>query len=400
RGILNVPELGIRSVPDGFANDGNRELHPYSGIGAGSGSKSVWEWYAELNVPIWRWDSGQDLGSSFAYRSSDYSLSGRQESWKIGLDAQLLDSLRWRITKSSDIREPNFAETFLTGTGGGAVTDPFRNNENSNGLTVLATSNPTLSAEIADTITTGFVWQPTFAEWIDGLSLSLDWYEINLKDAITPYGPQRIVDDCFATGAASACDLLKRLPTTDGSLGPLSRILNQNVNAAMAQTRGVDFEAAYRFEPDFFAEQEESFSLRALVGYLSENSTTSAAGTTQDSVNSQTRPKVSGVITGNYSLGAWGFMLQSRYYDSVMNNNTWVEGRDIDDNWIASQTIFNSAISYQYEMQGGALWRASFNITNLFDRDPSIVAGANGQSIIAGHDSLGRRYQVSLNLDF
>ena len=400
RGILNVPELGIRSVPDGFANDGNRELHPYSGIGAGSGSKSVWEWYAELNIPLWEWESGQNIGSSIAYRSSDYQLSGRQESWKIGLDAQVLPSLRWRVTKSSDIREPNFAETFLTGTGGGAVIDPFRNNENSNGLTVLATSNPNLSAEIADTITTGFVWQPTFAEWIDGLSLSIDWYEIDLKDAITPYGPQRIVDDCFATGAPSACDLLKRLPTDDGSLGPLSRILNQNVNAAMAQTRGVDLEAAYRFVPDFFVDHSESFTLRALVGYLAENSTTTAAGTTQDNAGSQTRPEYTGVITGNYSLGNWGFMLQARYYDSVMNNILWVEGRDVDDNWIASQTIFNTALSYQGEMQSGATWRAAFNITNLFDRDPSIVAGTNGQSIIPGHDSLGRRFQFTLNLDF
>jgi iron complex outermembrane recepter protein len=402
RGILNVPELGIRAVPDGFANDGNRELHPFSGIGAGSGSKSVWEWYSEINVPIWEWDSGQNLGSSFAYRSSDYSLSGRQESWKVGLDAQLLDSLRWRATKSSDIREPNFAETFLTGTGGGAVVDPFRNNENSNGLTVLATSNPTLGAEIGDTITTGFVWQPTFAEWIDGLSVSLDWYEVNLEGAVALYGAQRIVDDCFATGAASACNLLRRLPSTDGGVtpGPLSRILNQNINAAMAQTRGVDFEAAYRFEPNFFANQEESFSLRALVGYLGENSTTTAAGATQDNAGSQTRPEFSGVFTGNYNIGSWGFMLQSRYYDSVKNNILWVEGRDVDDNWIASQTTFNSAISYQGEMESGSTWRASFNITNLFDREPSIVAGANGQSIIAGHDVLGRRYQLSLNMDF
>lgn len=400
RGILNAPELGIRSVPDGFANDGNRELHPFSGIGAGSGSKDVWEWYSELNVPIWQWDSGQSLGSSIAYRSSDYSLSGRQESWKLGLDAQLSDSLRWRATKSSDIREPNFAETFLTGTGGGAVTDPFRNNENSNGLTVLATSNPTLSAEIADTVTTGFVWQPTFAEWIDGLSVSLDWYEINLKDAITPYGPQRIVDDCFATRAASACDLLKRLPTADGSLGPLSRVLNQNINAAMAQTRGVDFEAGYSFTTNFFADQDEAFSLRALVGYLGENSTTTAAGTTQDNAGSQTRPEISGIVTGTYNVGAWGFMLQSRYYDSVMNNILWVEGRDVDDNWIASQTTYNSAVSYEGELQSGSTWRAAFNITNLFDKEPPIVAGANGQSIIAGHDSFGRRYQLSLNMEF
>jgi outer membrane receptor protein involved in Fe transport len=400
RSVLNAPELGIRAIPDGFAGDGNRELHPFSGIGSGGGDKNVWEYYGELNVPIWQWDSGQNLGSSFSYRSSDYSKSGRQDSWKIGLDAQLLQSLRWRATKSSDIREPNFAEIFLSGTGGGSVIDPFRGNEANGSLTVLANANPDLRPEIGDTVTTGFVWQPTFAEWIDGLSMSLDWYEINLAGAITTYGSQRIVDDCNA-GAATACNLIVRgAPNGGFALGPITRILNLYINADMAQTRGVDFEASYRMEPNFFADQDESLSVRALVGYLGENSTTTAAGITQDQAGSQTRPEYSATATGTYGLGPWSLMLQARYYDSVMNNITWVEGRDVDDNWIASQTTWNTALSYTGELESGTTWRASFNITNLFNKDPSIVAGAGGQSVIAGHDTLGRRYQLSLNLDF
>jgi outer membrane receptor protein involved in Fe transport len=119
-----------------------------------------------------------------------------------------------------------------------------------------------------------------------------------------------------------------------------------------------------------------------------------------DNAQSQTRPEYSGLLTGTYNIGSWGLMLQSNYYDSVMNNITWVEGRDVDDNWIASMTTFNSAISYAGEMQSGAAWRVAFNVTNLFGREPPIVAGANGQSIVASHDSLGRRYQLSLNVDF
>ena len=243
RGVLNAPALGIRDIPLGFASAGNRSLHPFSAIGAGNGERSVWEWFSELNMPLWQFDSGQRVGSTFAYRSSDYKLSGRQDSWKIGFDADLMPTLRWRATKSQDIREPNFAEIFLTGTGGGSVTDPFRNNETNNSLTVLATSNPALGAETGDTITTGFVWQPDFANWIDGLQLSLDWYDIDLSNAVTPYGAQRIVDDCFATGLASVCDLIQRsTPGRPRRVGQISRILNQNINADRAQTRGVDLE--------------------------------------------------------------------------------------------------------------------------------------------------------------
>ena len=352
--------------------------------------------HADLGVRL-----GRRVGSTLGFRRSDYKRAGVQDSWKIGLDAQVFDTLRWRVTKSSDIREPNFAEVFLTGTGGGMVVDKFRGNEQNNALTILATSNPTLGAESADTLTTGFVWEPQFANWIDGLQLSLDWYDINLDGAVAPYGAQRIVDDCFATGAASACDLIQRAPPAAGqSIGTISRILNQNINADTAQTRGVDLEFLWGFEPDFAGNRDESFNIRGLFGRLHENSTTTAAGTTRDEAGSQTRPVYSGIVSGTYNLGKWGLMLQGDYYHHVMNNITWVEGVDVDDNWVASQSTLSFAASYRGESANGMAWRAAFNITNLTDVEPSIVANSTGQTLVMGHDTLGRRYQVSVNVDF
>src|SRR5690606_27555509 len=161
------------------------------------------------------------------------------------------------------------------------------------------------------------------------------------------------VDDCFATGAPSACNLIQRIPTNDGSIGPISRILNQNINADMARTSGVDLEVVYNCEPDLFGSERASFSIRALVGYLTERSPTTPAGTTQDLAGSPTRPTYSGVVTGNYTRGPRGLLLQGRYYHKGMNNTTWVEGRDIDDNRLSSQTAFNSAASYRGEMSRG-----------------------------------------------
>ena len=403
RGVLNASELGIRAISDGFAGDGNRSLHPFSSIGVGDGERDVWEWYTEFNIPLWEWDSGQSVGSTLAYRSSDYSGSGRQESWKVGLDMKIVESLRWRITKSQDIREPNFAEIFLTGTGGGTVEDPFRGNETAGGITVLATSNPALGAEIGETLTTGFVWQPTFSDWIEGLQVAIDWYEIDLSGAVAPYGAQRIVDDCFATGVESVCSLIQRLPAfeDDGfGIAPISRILNQNVNADVAQTRGVDFEVLYNTDVNLFSSELETLSLRALFGYLAENSTTTLAGTTLDNAQSRTRPEWSGILRGTYGMGPWSFSLQGQYFDSVMNNTTWIDGVDIDDNWIASHTVVHFTGAYQGAFNNGTQWRIALNIANLFDRDPSVVAGTAGQTILPAHDQLGRRYQLSLNLNF
>jgi len=400
RGLLNNEALGIRLIPDGFAGAGNRSLHPFSAIGAGNGERSVWEWFAELNMPIWQFDSGRRVGSTFAYRQSDYKLSGVQDSWKIGVDADLMSTLRWRATRSQDIREPNFAEIFLTGTGGGSVQDRFRNNEVNNALTVLAMSNPALGAETGDTLTTGLVWQPDFANWIDGLQVSVDWYDIDLSNAVVPYGAQRIVDDCFNTNLASVCNLIQRLPPTGGATyGIISRILNQNINADRAETSGVDLEFIWGFEPDF-VDANEGLQIRALLGRLNENSTTTAAGQRREDAGTQPRPVYSGIITSTYTMGKWALMLQGDYYDSTINNILWVEGVDVDDNWVASQTTFSFATSYRTETTRGMGWGLSFNITNLTDQEPSIVANPTGQTIVLGHDALGRRYQVSFNMDF
>ncbi|MEY4640097.1 MAG: hypothetical protein RLZZ227_91, partial [Pseudomonadota bacterium] len=52
------------------------------------------------------------------------------------------------------------------------------------------------------------------------------------------------------------------------------------------------------------------------------------------------------------------------------------------------------------EMTDGGNWQLGFNINNLFDRDPPIIAGAGGQALSNSHDQFGRRYQVSLNMNF
>jgi hypothetical protein len=50
------------------------------------------------------------------------------------------------------------------------------------------------------------------------------------------------------------------------------------------------------------------------------------------------------------------------------------------------------------ETSRGMGWGLSFNITNLTNQEPSIVANATGQTIVLGHDALGRRYQLSFNM--
>lgn len=396
RGVLNAPTLGIRGISPGFASAGNRSLHPFSASGVNGGAGNVTELFAELNVPLYDSGQAQKLDSTFAYRNSDYSSSGRVPSWKMGFNATLTDDLRLRYTKSHDVREPNFAERYLTGSGGGSVQDKQLNNVTNSSLTILATPNTRLNVEEANTDTAGFVYQPSFAEWVDGVQIALDWYEITLTGAIARYGAQRIADDCFATKNAYTCGLIAR----DSNTQTITRILDEYVNVGGAQTRGVDLEVQYTVEPNFFSSQQESLSMRVLAGYLGENSTTSAAGTTVNAVGGTERAQNTANVSMNYSIGDYSVRAVANYYGDTMVNTLWIQGVDIDDNTISSQTTINLGLSYGQEMARGGDWSTSLSISNLFDRDPPIVPGTGGQSLSNSHDQFGRRYQISLDMSF
>jgi len=406
RGLLNAPALGIRGIPVGFAGPANRTLHAFTGPSVGVGENTVKEAYTELNVPVWKWASGQSIETNLGFRKSDYKTSGSVDSWKLGLNVQLHEDLRWRFTKSRDVREPNLGERYFTGAGGGSINDPAFNGAANNALTVLPSPNPGLQTEQGDTVTTGFVYQPSFAQWADGLQLAVDWFEIDLDKSIGLYGAQAIVNDCYFTQNAFACGLVRR----DAATNVVQQILNVQTNSGGAQTRGVDVEVQYNLEPNFFASQEETFTARAMVGYLAERSTTSAAGIYTNFVKRISTPEYTALATFNYGIGDYGIMLQTTYYDSTLSNgnnealtgptSNWVEGVDVDDNTVASQTIFNMALNYGREMAGSGNWQVSFNINNLFDREPPIIAGATGQALSNSHDQFGRRYQLSLNMNF
>lgn len=397
RGVVNAPEIGIRGMSAGTTG-GNRSAHYFSATSWANGEFDVWEWFSELNVPLWEASNGvQRLDSTVAYRSSDYSLTGRVESWKLGAELQLLDSLRVRATKSRDVREPTFGERFEAGGGGATIIDPIGNRSYT--ITSNTGGNPNLLPENADTLTAGFVWTPSFADWVDGFQASVDWYEIDVKDRVGSLGAQRIVDDCHA-GTTELCQYIFR----DAS-GQIGRVLNVNLNVAAALTSGVDLEIRYDMEPDFFSSEDEQLGFRLFAGYLGENSVQATPGAiNRDDVGSLTSPEWTATATARYNLGPWSASVIARYFDQTLINVLWVEGRDVDRNKISSQTTANLVLGYQGETASGANWTASFNVTNVFDRAPPIIPSQSqrgGQQTVSGqHDIYGRRYQLSLNYNF
>jgi len=399
----NAPGIGIRGMPPSV-NNGSPSLHAQSHIPYVAGKMDVWEWFTELNVPVFEqnllFGQTQRLDANLAYRASTYGRSGKIDSWKVGLDFQVAEDLRLRLTRSLDVREPTFFELFDALANLGTADDPRFGNERYS-FSQIQGGNVNLRPEEANTTVAGVVWQPTFAPWAEGLQFSVDWYQVKIDDSVALLGVQPIVDECELRGVQSLCAQIERDPGT----GRIVQVFNTYLNVAQASTEGVDFEAAYRMEPDFIANQSETFSIRWLSGYLKERSNTPFGGQPIDTAGALNSPDLTSVLTTSYGVGPWNIQLQGRHIASVLRNAQWVEGVDVDDNTISSMTWWNMRFGYNGELGNGSSYGVNFNIQNIFDREPPIIPGfsdfgGGGQSVNYNYDVFGRRYNLSFNYTF
>ena len=391
---LNVPDLGIRGIARGYSG-GSPNLHKFSTVPKISGKYNVWEYFGELNAPIWESGTGnQRIGGSLAFRQSDYNTSGRVEAWKVGLDFQVIEGLRLRATQSQDVREATFSERFDAQGGGGNVRDR-ENNDELVSITVVASGNPNLKPETADTTVFGVVFEPQW-DWAQGLSVSADWYEVDIADAISQISQQDVVDRCFA-GVTEQCANIERDPNTGG----ITRVFRRFFNQDKALVEGVDFEVAYRRDVDFFDGEFESVSLRLLGGKILTRKDIAANGIASNLMDQYTMPEITANITGTYTYGPWSFQLQGRHISGEKLNRNWVEGVDVDRNWVNSSTWWNGTLRYSSELPNGATWNIGLNVLNMFDTAPPIIPQTTGdQGVSDQYDEYGRRYNLSLNLQF
>jgi outer membrane receptor protein involved in Fe transport len=398
----NAPELGIRGMPPSV-NNGSAALHAQSFIPYIAGDTQVWEVFGELSIPVFNaqtlFGQTQKLDASLAYRASTYDRSGRIDSWKLGLNLQVLDDLRLRLTRSHDVREPTFFELFDAQANVGSVSDPRFGNETYS-FSQIQGGNLNLRPEAANTVVAGLVWQPSRMSWLDGLQLSLDYYRVKIDDSVALLGVQPIVDQC-QKGVQTLCEQIER----DPSSGRITRVFNTYLNVAQSSTKGLDLEVAYRIEPDFVANQTESFTLRWLSGVLMEQSNTPFGGSPIDSAGALGSPDFTSLVTASYGIGPWSVQLQGRHIAAVLRNAQWVEGVDVDKNRVASMTWWNARLGYSGEFKSGAAYSLNFNIQNIFDRAPPIIAsfsdfGGGGQSVNPSYDIFGRRYNLSFNYSF
>ncbi|HEY5569269.1 MAG TPA: hypothetical protein VIM81_18745 [Gammaproteobacteria bacterium] len=102
-----------------------------------------------------------------------------------------------------------------------------------------------------------------------------------------------------------------------------------------------------------------------------------------------------------YSTGPFSLFVQGRWIDSGTLDRTRIEGVTIDDNTVDS--VFYTDVNASYTLSGQREWQLFFNVTNLLDEEPPLVAAIVGRTgtnefNAALHDVLGRRFAVGFRL--
>ena len=248
----------------GIASFKDINRHFFAGnFTASSGKYSVTEGFLETVIPLASDESwAKQLDLNAAVRATDYSTSGFVATWKVGATWKPVDDLTFRATRSRDIRAPNLGDLFLAGRSGtGTVLDKFNADRATVIVTRAAGCDPTagcfLTPEKADTTGLGIVFQPSF---LPGFGASVDFFNIDIKDAIVTLGSQNYVDRCFA-GETALCGYIER--DASGAIAAV-KVLPANVLSQTA--RGIDFETSYRFQlSDFVESWDGGITLRALA---------------------------------------------------------------------------------------------------------------------------------------
>jgi outer membrane receptor protein involved in Fe transport len=375
-----------------------------------SGEIKVKEGYVETAVPLAKnvpFAKSLDLNGAIRRTGYDRDGAGTSSSvdattWKYGLVWSPTDWLRFRGTKSRDIRAPNVSELFGPVTAGfGILNDPARGGAQTN-PTVQSGSNAQLLPEVADTKTGGIVLTPQADNWLGRIQFSADYYKIEIDDAIGTLGAQTIATRCFE-GASEFCGLITR-----DANGFISNIVDVQQNVNQLTASGVDIEVNYRQPTERFG----TFNFRLLDTRTFHLITTDSAGPLdragQTGLRGGTIPGIpeytlDGLI--DWTSGPVNVSLHGRYIPSGIYNVSFIGpeqgGYDIslpnssNTNTMPSRTYADVVGQYTFALSGGDSSLVVFaGVNNLTNAENPRFPGANGSGNNVLFDPVGRSYKL------
>lgn len=409
--------------PDPVAASGETAGIP---SGPTAGGFDVTEYYAEFNVPLL--DNGNQYWEvNLAARNSDYSTFGNEATYKVSTLFQPVESISLRGSVSTGFRAPNIGELF----GGAAredftfldpcsdvrgLVDPAINGrapdaqpqniidncaaegvdtdaasssyfvQGNPSLSARSQGNANLKAETSDSFTLGAVWSADFdANWISGLTASIDYYDLEIEDATASRDPRDVLTQCVNTLDPLFCDLTPRLPGTGGVLDVID---NQIQNIGGIEASGFDLMIGYASPEWAIGAFNATLNATFLEDYTETTANIDGTSSTLDRTGTHTNetfqrafPELRWTTNINWLKDRWSGNLAFRYTDEM----TLDGGTKVD-----SVVFTDLRVSYNPSFFGDGV-SVTLGFNNVLDEDPPVCfpCGVIGMSTVV-HDLPGR----------
>lgn len=397
------------------------------------GSIRVIEGYGELEVPLvqnkpfFRELTLNGAARYSAYKNSQgstgFGSSYNVWTYKGELTWRPIEMLRLRASYNHAIRAPNIGELFASQqVGNVAAVDPCSGATPSasaatcalTGVTpaqyghiidcpsdvcsALGGGNLALKPEIGDTYTIGLVLTP---EQIRNFSLSVDYYNIKVKNYISPIDPALIIDQCQETQDPFYCGLFHRDPRSGAIFGTDGYIVSTTLNTGYLKTSGIDVITDYTLGLGGLGKLNFNLVGTYLINRIAQPlpglGTYDCKGLYGPTCG-QPLPEWRHVLRTTWALPQDATLSLSWRYIGA----TKVNGSSVVNDRIAPYSYFDLAgtiaVAKSFKLRMG--------VNNLFDKDPpAIDAGllslfGNGNTYPGVYDPLGRTIFFGATVNF
>ena len=382
-----------------------------------AGSYSVTDVFFEAAIPVL-----ENLDAEIGFRASDYSTSGNHNTYKFGFTYAPSDMVTIRTGYNRTIRSPNITTMFAPQNQGlWAGSDPCAGETPDytaaqcalTGVTAgqygsivaspasqynaLYGGNTEVNPEVADTISFGIVANP-----IEDLTVSIDWWSVQLEDAIGSVSAATSLKECAENNNAALCALINRGNAGTLWLGTSGYISSTTTNLGEVNFAGVDLIATYGMEVgggDLALRLNGSRSLEreTLVLPGVETTRVDCNGIANDAQCTYPNMDWRHSLSATYSKDDWTVGAAWRYFGSV----DYQGSNDV----LASEGALD-AVSY-VDLNGS--YTLSENITfsggarNLLDKEPPMVGGGlnpTNANSYGNYDVLGRYVYADVTFSF
>jgi iron complex outermembrane receptor protein len=420
-----------------------------------TGAYSVKEAYLEFDAPLLAEKPfAQKLDFIVGTRYSNYANFGGTTNSQYGVRWKPVDDLLVRANYAEGFRAPAITELFQgTTRGAGVPDDPCDQINNDppptaavlarcaklgvppdvdssfSGGNTLGGGNPNLQPETSRSRGIGMIYTP---QQLTGLDLSLDWYHIEVRNAIGDPGAQAVVDDCYVRNSDAACAYIVRDPVV-GTLFQVTDLI-QNIRGGI-ETEGYDLTLNWRHDTPLG--RLSAHWVTNYVDYFGEIGQPPQGSTLPDGsiavgnmvgLSSPTISNLFGVIWRwrsemqvAWETGPWSASLTARYYSSILEDCTPVTrtASNVNDpslrglcsnpdhpvligGFPAPENRVPSVTFFDFEGTWHAPWRAyvTFGVRNVFDRTPPVSYSAFANSSFPDYDITGRFFYFRYRQQF